>query len=134
VELTQPLAAQAAVAIENARLYESSTRWLRQLESLNEIGNALGIALLGSLLTVVFRMTFPGDATGIAEFIEESGTTSPEFAAAQAAFLDGYHVVAALAGIICVALGLLAVRWIPRDAVAHGDPAASQQPVDAVNT
>ncbi len=37
-ELTQLLAAQAAVAIENARLYESSTRWLRQLESLNEIG------------------------------------------------------------------------------------------------
>ncbi len=40
-ELTQLLAAQAAVAIENARLYESSTRWLRQLESLNEIGDAL---------------------------------------------------------------------------------------------
>ena len=39
-ELTQLLAAQAAVAIENARLYESSTRWLRQLETLNEIGNA----------------------------------------------------------------------------------------------
>jgi len=35
------LAAQAAVAIENARLYETSQRWLRQLESLNEIGNAL---------------------------------------------------------------------------------------------
>jgi signal transduction histidine kinase len=41
VELTQLLAAQAAVAIENARLYESSTRWLRQLQSLNEIGDAL---------------------------------------------------------------------------------------------
>jgi signal transduction histidine kinase len=40
-ELTQLLAAQAAVAIENARLYESSTRWLRQLESLNEIADAL---------------------------------------------------------------------------------------------
>jgi len=35
------LAAQAAVAIENARLYESATRWSRQLESLIEIGNAL---------------------------------------------------------------------------------------------
>jgi signal transduction histidine kinase len=40
-ELTQLLAAQAAVAIENARLYESSTRWLHQLESLNEIADAL---------------------------------------------------------------------------------------------
>jgi signal transduction histidine kinase len=35
------LAAQAAVAIENARLYESATRWSRQLESLTEIGNAI---------------------------------------------------------------------------------------------
>jgi signal transduction histidine kinase len=40
-ELTGLLAAQAAVAIENARLYESATRWLSQLESLNEVGNAL---------------------------------------------------------------------------------------------
>ena len=37
----QLLAAQAAVAIENARLYETSTRWLRQLESLHEIGDAI---------------------------------------------------------------------------------------------
>lgn len=40
-EMVKLLAAQAAVAIENARLYESATRWLRQLESLNEVGNAL---------------------------------------------------------------------------------------------
>jgi signal transduction histidine kinase len=55
-ELTQLLAAQAAVAIENARLYESSTRWLRQLESLNEIGNALATELeLEPLLALVAR-------------------------------------------------------------------------------
>ena len=40
-ELVPLLAAQAAVAIENARLYEAATRWSRQLESLNEVGNAL---------------------------------------------------------------------------------------------
>src|SRR6266508_1482893 len=40
-EIVTLLASQAAVAIENARLYESATRWLRQLESLNEVGNAL---------------------------------------------------------------------------------------------
>ena len=39
------LAAQAAVAIENARLYESATRWSRQLESLTEVGNALATEL-----------------------------------------------------------------------------------------
>jgi signal transduction histidine kinase len=53
-ELTRLLAAQAAVAIENARLHESSTRWLRQLESLNEIGNALaGQIELDPLLGIV---------------------------------------------------------------------------------
>jgi signal transduction histidine kinase len=40
-ELVRLLAAQAAVAIENARLYESATRWSRQLESLNEVASAL---------------------------------------------------------------------------------------------
>ena len=35
------LAAQAAVAVENARLYESATRWGEELRSLAEVGNAL---------------------------------------------------------------------------------------------
>ena len=55
-ELAQLLAAQAAVAIENARLYESSTRWLRQLESLNEIADALVSELeLEPLLALIAR-------------------------------------------------------------------------------
>jgi signal transduction histidine kinase len=55
-ELTQLLAAQAAVAIENTRLYESSTRWLRHLESLNEIGDVLtGELELEPLLALVAR-------------------------------------------------------------------------------
>jgi signal transduction histidine kinase len=40
-EVVTLLAAQAAVAIENARLYQSATEWSHQLESLNEIGGAL---------------------------------------------------------------------------------------------
>ncbi|HWQ23174.1 MAG TPA: GAF domain-containing protein [Gaiellaceae bacterium] len=53
-ELTQLLAAQAAVAIENARLYESATRWLRQLESLSEIGDAIASQIeLDRILAVV---------------------------------------------------------------------------------
>lgn len=40
-EVATLVAAQAAVAIENARLYEQATRWSRQLESLNEITAAL---------------------------------------------------------------------------------------------
>jgi signal transduction histidine kinase len=40
-ELVELLSSQAAVAVENARLYEAATRWSKQLESLNEIANAL---------------------------------------------------------------------------------------------
>jgi signal transduction histidine kinase len=53
-ELTMLLASQAAVAVENARLYESLTRSLHQLESLHEIGNALAAQVeLEPLLTIV---------------------------------------------------------------------------------
>jgi two-component system, NarL family, sensor histidine kinase DevS len=55
-ELVTLLAAQAAVAVENARLYESATAWSKQLESLNEIGNALVAELeLERLLDLVAR-------------------------------------------------------------------------------
>ena len=40
-EIVRLLAAQAAVAIENARLYEASRQWSRQLESLNEVSELL---------------------------------------------------------------------------------------------
>jgi signal transduction histidine kinase len=53
-ELVSVLAAQAAVAIENARLYEAATRWLRQLEVLTEVSNALvGETDLARLLELV---------------------------------------------------------------------------------
>jgi signal transduction histidine kinase len=55
-ELVRLLAGQAAVAIENARLYEATTHWSRQLESLNEIGNALATETdVGRLLDLVAR-------------------------------------------------------------------------------
>ncbi len=53
-ELVNLLAAQAAVAVENARLYESATAWSHQLESLNQVGAALvGELELDPLLDVV---------------------------------------------------------------------------------
>jgi signal transduction histidine kinase len=55
-ELVTLLAGQAAVAIENARLYEATARWSEQLESLNEIGNALATESdLGRLLDLIAR-------------------------------------------------------------------------------
>jgi signal transduction histidine kinase len=55
-ELVTLLAGQAAVAIENARLYEATTRWSRQLQSLNEVGNALATETdLERLLDLIVR-------------------------------------------------------------------------------
>jgi signal transduction histidine kinase len=55
-ELVALLAGQAAVAIENARLYEASIRWSRQLQSLEEVGNALATETdLDRLLDLVVR-------------------------------------------------------------------------------
>jgi signal transduction histidine kinase len=55
-EVVSLLAAQAAVAIENARLYEAATRRSRQLESLNEIATALaGEVELPRLLDLIAR-------------------------------------------------------------------------------
>jgi signal transduction histidine kinase len=55
-ELLGLLAAQAAVAIENARLYEAATRWSQQLESLNEVAGALVTETdLGRLLDLIAR-------------------------------------------------------------------------------
>jgi signal transduction histidine kinase len=55
-ELVTLLAGQAAVAIENARLYEASTRWSRQLQSLQEVGNALATETdLDKLLDLIVR-------------------------------------------------------------------------------
>jgi signal transduction histidine kinase len=53
-EVVELLASQAAVAIENARLYDTSRRWTRQLDSLNQLGAALVAELdLERLLGVV---------------------------------------------------------------------------------
>ncbi len=55
-DLVGLLAAQAAVAIENARLYEASQRWSRQLEALNEVGSALTTEIdLPRLLELIVR-------------------------------------------------------------------------------
>ena len=55
-ELVETLASQAAVAIENARLYEAATSWSEQLEALNEVGTALASEIeLAPLLQLIAR-------------------------------------------------------------------------------
>jgi signal transduction histidine kinase len=70
-EVVTLLASQAAVAIENARLYESSREWARQLESLDEIMNAMLSEIEpGRILTlVVDKMSALLDARFVAVLV-----------------------------------------------------------------
>ncbi|MFI6024857.1 MFS transporter [Amycolatopsis magusensis] len=82
-------------------------------ETSNEIGNALGIALLGSLAALIFRLQGPGLAPTLDE------TLALPLAAgvgeeAKAAFVKGLHTVAVVAAVLHLALGALALRWIPK--------------------
>jgi len=80
-EVVALLAAQAAVAIENARLYEESTRWSRQLESLNEIATALagevGVPRQLDLVTSHLRELLHAKAVAVA-LLQPDGTLRVE--------------------------------------------------------
>ncbi len=94
-ELTQLLAAQAAVAIENTRLYETSTRWLRHLESLAEIGDALAGELeLEPLLGIIARrLRGLVNARLVLIALPEPGRESLRVAAADGEASDAYGLV-----------------------------------------
>jgi signal transduction histidine kinase len=83
-ELVTLLASQAAVAIENARLFESSRSWAHQLESLEEITGAMlsDIEQSRLLRLVVERMSELLDARSVAVLIA-GPEESLEIAAAQ---------------------------------------------------
>ena len=94
-ELTQLLAAQAAVAIENTRLYETSNRWLRHLESLGEIGDALAGELeLEPLLGLVSRrLRDLINARLVLIALPETGRERLRIAAADGEGSDAYGLV-----------------------------------------
>ena len=60
-------------------------------------------ALFGSLMTVVFLASYPRPEAGIGEVIDGPGIGSTAFESARSAFLNGFHVVAAVAALICIA-------------------------------
>ncbi len=81
-EIVTLLASQAAVAIENARLYEASTGWSRQLESLNEVGNALATETdLDRLLDLIARRLRELIDARVVAVILPAGTNELRFAA-----------------------------------------------------
>ncbi|MGI5193952.1 MFS transporter [Streptomyces sp. CA-288835] len=83
-------------------------------ETSNEIGNALGIALLGSLATLIFRLQGPNLAGTLNETLQIPGVRAAVTGDAKTAFVTGLHSAAVIAGILHAALGVFALRHLPR--------------------
>lgn len=92
-------------------------------ETGNELGNALGIALFGSLAALLFRLHGPDLAPTLGETLSRPGVVPSVLADARAAFVDGLHVVALVAGALHAILGVIALRVLRDGAVAESDSA-----------
>ncbi|MCL7493152.1 MFS transporter [Streptomyces sp. MCA2] len=97
-------------------------------ETSNEIGNALGIALLGSLAALIFRLQGPDVAGTLTETLQAPGVTAAVIGDAKSAFVTGLHAAAVIAGMLHAALGVFALRHLPRAFTttdgAHPEPLA----------
>ncbi|SEH56132.1 MFS transporter [Magnetospirillum fulvum] len=83
-------------------------------ETSNELGNALGISLLGSVAAVCFRLFGPGVAGTLNETLAQPNLP-PELALqAKQGFLCGLHVAAGIGGVIALAVGIIAWLWLPK--------------------
>lgn len=82
-------------------------------ETSNEIGNALGIALLGSTAALIFRLLGPDTAPTLDATLASDATTVVVNQAKQA-FVTGIHVASGIAATLCTGLGLLSLRWVPK--------------------
>jgi DHA2 family multidrug resistance protein-like MFS transporter len=82
-------------------------------ETSNELGNALGISLLGSLATLNFRLFGPGVAGTLDETLDQPGLAYQSLIQAQEAFLTGMHVAIGTGGLLTLAVGILAWVWLP---------------------
>ncbi|NGO79487.1 MFS transporter [Streptomyces sp. YC504] len=82
-------------------------------ETGNEIGNALGIALLGSLAALLFRLEGPGLAPTLDQTLRLPSLVPAAAQDAKAAFVMALHVVVVVASVLHVALGAVALRRLP---------------------
>ncbi|MGW0178301.1 MFS transporter [Nocardia sp. NPDC003345] len=89
-------------------------------ETSNEIGNALGIALLGSLAAVIFRVQGPELAPTLDATLQLPNLLPPAAEQARQAFVTGLHVVAIVAAVLHAALGGFSVRLLSRPSRAAG--------------
>lgn len=93
-------------------------------ETGNELGNALGIALFGSLAAVLFRIGGPDLAPTLGETLDLPGLAAAELDDARSAFVSGLHVVAATAATLHGILGSVAIRVLRSGAHARKSESA----------
>ncbi|MEU0161486.1 MFS transporter [Streptomyces sp. NPDC006261] len=84
-------------------------------EMSNELGGALGISLLGSLAAFFFRFLGPGTAGTLDTTLSTPGLSDETAAQAKDAFVTGLHAAIGVAAALTLALGVLAIRWLPRE-------------------
>ncbi|GAA4170936.1 MFS transporter [Shinella granuli] len=83
-------------------------------ETSNELGNALGITLLGSLAALSFRLFGPGVAGTLNETLDHAGIAPEAAAQAREAFLAGLHIAVGAGGLLTLIAGIVAWLWLPR--------------------
>ena len=126
-ELVTLLASQAAVAVENARLYESATRWSRQLESLHEVARTFAEETeLERLLEQVCRHLRELIGARLALILLPNSADGLRIAAADAADKDA----ASLVGDVLKRTGSKAGRVLDRRQPARVDSVIDDPEVD----
>jgi DHA2 family multidrug resistance protein-like MFS transporter len=83
-------------------------------ETSNEIGNALGISVLGSVAALWFRLYGPGVAGTLNESLDHISDSPETVRLANEAFVAGMHVALGIAGLLTLIVALLAILWLPR--------------------
>ncbi len=97
-------------------------------ETSNEIGNALGIAILGSLAALIFRLQGPDLAPTLDETLELPNLLPAALTDAQGAFVTGLHAAVLVAGLLHVALGAAALRWLSKSTAGEPAPSGTEEP------
>lgn len=83
-------------------------------ETSNELGNALGITLLGSLAALNFRLLGPGVAGTLDETLDHAGIAPETVKQANEAFLTGLQIAVGVGALVILIVGIIAWLWLPR--------------------
>ena len=83
-------------------------------ETSNEIGNALGITILGSLAAFFFRISGPQIAGTLNETLDYPNLAIALINQAKEAFVEGMHIAIGVASTLTFIVAILAICWIPK--------------------